>query len=226
MRVPSVRISGPLVVFTVAIAIQAAFSYSVTWREVDLIVPSLESLPAQIGSWSAAGDLELDPEVRDLLKPDSYVNRNYLGPDSESLNLFVAYFRSQRTGPAPHSPQMCLPGAGWLPRSHHVLPLPTASGDPISVNQYVLEKGRNSIVVIYWYQNHKRAWSEESQTKFQILRDFFADRRSDVALVRVVMPLTGPAGQEEQLFRSGAAFAKEIHPLVAAKFVAAGTGAQ
>ena len=45
---------------------------------------------------------------------DDYILSDYRKPDSTPVNLYVAYYSSQRNGYAPHSPLVCIPGGGWL----------------------------------------------------------------------------------------------------------------
>jgi len=35
-------------------------------------------------------------------------------PNGRPVNLYVAYYSSQRNGYSPHSPLVCIPGGGWL----------------------------------------------------------------------------------------------------------------
>jgi hypothetical protein len=43
-------------------------------------------------------------------------------------NLYVGYYASQRTGATYHSPQNCLPGAGWVMREPESIEIKTADG--------------------------------------------------------------------------------------------------
>jgi hypothetical protein len=46
---------------------------------------------------------------------DDYVNRRYVAGNALPISLYVGYYASQRQGDTIHSPQNCLPGAGWRP---------------------------------------------------------------------------------------------------------------
>ena len=52
----------------------------------------------------------MEPEVKEVLRADEYITRDYAAPTDQAANLFVAYFKSQRSGQTPHSPKNCLPG--------------------------------------------------------------------------------------------------------------------
>jgi len=81
------------------------------------------------------------------------------------------------------------------------------------VNQYVLEKNGEQILVLYWYQNSRRVWAEEFQAKLYLLPDLLRYRRSDVSLVRIVTPL-GRDGSVDISLRHAAEFASELSPLL------------
>jgi EpsI family protein len=50
------------------------------------------------------------------LKADDTLNRLYVSPSgTHEAYFFIAFFKTQRDGQAPHSPKNCLPGAGWTP---------------------------------------------------------------------------------------------------------------
>ena len=56
------------------------------------------------------------------------------------VNFFFGFFASQRSGSTMHSPQHCLPGAGWTPTEHRYIQLSGPHG-PQTVNLYVIAKG-------------------------------------------------------------------------------------
>ena len=94
-----------------------------------------------------------------------------------------------------HSPLNCLPGAGWQPLEKSYLPIQVAdaSGMPseITVNRYVIEKGLDQQVVLYWYQSHGRVIANEYRSKIFMVYDAARLNRSDAALVRVTSPKLG-----------------------------------
>ncbi len=175
------------------LALQVAAAYALSLNEQPPASPSLESLPHEIGRWKLAGEQLMEPEVAAYLRPDDYIDRNYLaqGPAGR-VNLFVAYFKSLKSGYGPHSPGICLPGAGWKPKQVDVVRAQVGS-ETIPVNQYILEKDRENLLVLYWYQNERRIWAEEFRAKIFMLPDLLRYRRSDVALVRIITPLDSNA---------------------------------
>jgi EpsI family protein len=111
-------------------------------------------------------------------------------------SLFVAYFSTQRTGKAPHSPKNCLPGSGWEPSREDYLTVEVPGmPQPIEVNRYIVAKGENQSVVLYWYQSQHRVIASEYEAKFWTVTDAIRYNRTDTALVRVVVPIV--AGNED-----------------------------
>ena len=67
------------------------------------------------------------------------------------VDLFLAYFPSQRTGDTIHSPKHCLPGSGWLPVESSRVTLALPGHSPFLANRYVIAKGTDRQLVLYWY---------------------------------------------------------------------------
>ncbi len=150
----------------------------------------LATLPYEMGSWRG-GDIAISQEVRDVLGPGDFLLRVY--QDSAAVqpyvDLFVAYFPTQRAGDTIHSPKNCLPGAGWSPieNSRTVLTLPRHA--PFTVNRYVISKGPDRQLVLYWYLAHDRAVASEYWAKFYLVTDSMRMNRSDGSLIRLTTPM-------------------------------------
>ena len=116
------------------------------------------------------------------------------------MELFVAFFKSQRAGVSPHSPKMCLPANGWTEESSRIISV-TVPGEPapIPVNRYIVTKPGQRKLVLYWFQSPHRATADEYLSKVYLILDALRYRRSDEALVRVIVDITGDteAGQEQ-----------------------------
>ncbi len=50
----------------------------------------------------------------DALKFTDYVMANYVKGAENGVNMYIAYYESQRKGESVHSPKGCLPGGGWV----------------------------------------------------------------------------------------------------------------
>ena len=169
------------------LALQAAGFYVLpSGRAVPLNKP-LAALPAAIGEWSMVRETPMDPAVNVVLRADATLNRDYVNVMKQATaNLFVAYFESQRQGQTPHSPQHCMPGAGWSPESLAAMPV-AINGRTYHINRYVLSKGGERNVVLYWYQANGRIIASEYKAKVYLVADAVRYNRTDTALVRVIV---------------------------------------
>jgi len=168
---------------------QAALFYGFSRAEKVPAHRSLTQFQLEHSDWRMTQDVEMDKESLEVLNADDILSRVYADPKTgETATLFVAYFSTQRTGKAPHSPKNCLPGSGWVPSQSGVLTIPIEGmARPIQVNQYVVSRGQNQSVVLYWYQTRNRVIASEYSAKIYTVTDSIRYNRSDTALVRVVV---------------------------------------
>lgn len=153
---------------------------------------SFDTFPMQIGAWRGTALPPFPESIMAVLRVDDYVNRVYYAPARYGVGLYIGYYGSQRQGDSIHSPMNCMPGAGWEPVSHQTLTIPVAdagSSSAIAVNRYVIQKGIDRQLVLYWYQSHGRAVANEYWSKFYLIRDAVRLNRTDAALVRVIVPI-------------------------------------
>jgi EpsI family protein len=106
----------------------------------------------------------------------------------EFFTLYVGFYDQQTQGKTIHSPKNCLPGSGWEPLTSSVATVLTGDG-PQQVNRYLIQKGQEQALVLYWYQGRGRIAANEYVVKWHLLRDAALRRRSDEALVRLVVPV-------------------------------------
>ena len=189
--------STPTRIVTALMLVQAAVLYSAVRPEFVPASAPLEGMPNTLGSWQLAQTGVIEQEVLDVLKADDILNRTYcksavadcMKTGRGAANLFVAGFRTQRTGKAPHSPKNCLPGSGFVPISSGELAIDVGRAAPIFVNRYVVASGSQQSMVLYWYQSRDRVVANEYKAKFWVIRDAISLNRTDTALVRVVVPV-------------------------------------
>jgi EpsI family protein len=201
------------VIFVIGLVLaQAAIYYTISAKEFIPDIGPWSSFPADVNGWKAAADQPLDNDVLAELKPDDYLNRDYVSGTGRVLNLFVGYFNSRRNGRAPHSPEWCLPGAGWKTVSTRVVFIDRGSGNPLPANEYVVEKGGQRQVVVYWYHQGERVLSSEVKAQFYAIPDMILHGRTDTSLVRIIAPAGG--GGIESARDVAFSFARDIYPLI------------
>ena len=197
-----------------AALILAAGAYSAPAGRNEVAVPreTLASMPRTLGQWSNPMDVPLDADTREVLGVDDYVNRTYINAAGQPISLYIGYYASQRQGDTIHSPQNCLPGAGWQPIEGGATSL-DANGRQLTVNRYVIQKGLDRQIVFYWYQGRGRVVANEYANKFWLMVDAARLRRSDGALVRVVAPVLRSAnGSLPNAEAAAAQFTRDLFP--------------
>ena len=199
---------------TIVLVAQAALFYSASRGERIPTARPLDGFPERIEDWRLVQRGVIEPEVRSVLRADDAITRFYSGPGAPtSVNLFVAFFKSQRTGQAPHSPKNCLPGAGWLPSSSGVVDVNVAGeSQPLSINRYVVSRAGEKSVVLYWYQSRDRVVASEFAAKMWLVADSIRYHRSDTALVRIWIPVVG--NDEQAAKRVGVRFIQAVFPVL------------
>ena len=165
------------------------------WLGATPVTPARQSLadfPTKLGDWTMLRSDVIDPGTLGILKPDDYLQRLYGNSHGKYASIFIAYYRSQQAGETMHSPKHCLPGSGWQPvENDQVLVGTDPGGRPIRVNRYVVEKGEERDVVLYWYQEHGRIIASEYWGKLYMIWDTIRSGRRDGAIVRVIVPMYG-----------------------------------
>jgi EpsI family protein len=197
IKSPSVR------ALTIVLLLQAVLFYTASHGDSRPTSP-LTNFPQAFGNWTMLSQGVVDAETLGVLKADDVLTRFYVptqagvidpSPDQRAAmmgkaeELFIAYFASQQQGQSPHSPKNCLPGAGWQAADTGEISLPIPGSAPITINKYVIVKGENQSLVLYWYQSHGRVVANEFSAKFYLVADSLRYHRSDTALVRVVVPV-------------------------------------
>lgn len=128
------------------------------------------------------------------------------------LSIYIGFYESQTRGRTIHSPKNCLPGSGWEALTSTTADIPVG-GEAATVNRYVLQNGEAQALVLYWYQGRGRVAHDEYLVKWDLLRDAALHRRTDEALVRIVVPIED---SEEAAFEAARAVAQDLIPRVEA----------
>ncbi|MCU1239231.1 MAG: hypothetical protein JWP63_7198 [Candidatus Solibacter sp.] len=179
-------------VLTALLLLEGIIFYSVALRAENLPpVSPLMTFPNNISGWEMYKDVKIEQETLDILKADDTLNRVYVNPQKTSeAYLFVAFFKTQRYGQAPHSPKNCLPGSGFEPIESGPITVSVPDrAEPIVVNRYLTARGDEKSVTLYWYQSHSRIIAGEFSAKFWLIADSVRYHRSDSSLVKVVVPV-------------------------------------
>lgn len=179
---------APVFACMTLLGISMAGLFVITGRQE--VVPERErfvSFPSAIAQWKGATSL-LQPQIEHSLGLDDYVLVDYSGPFPASVNLYVAYYASQRKGVSPHSPIVCMPGGGWQITNFARAELSVA-GAPLPFNRAVIEKNGTRQIVYYWFVQRGRLIANEYVSKWYLFADALLSNRTDGALVRLTTPI-------------------------------------
>lgn len=194
LRLPGGDRQPYLVIATGLICLLAVSSLFFAGRSE--LVPSrlsFLSFPLELEDWQGREEA-LPADVLEALQLDDYLNVNYVSDNRGTLvNLYVAYYASQRKGASAHSPRSCIPGGGWEIDSITAVNLGGVEAhgtEGMTVNRVMITKGASRQLVYYWFQQRGRVIVNEYLVKWYMLTDALMKRRTDGAMVRLVTPLS------------------------------------
>ena len=155
---------------------------------------SLLEFPTRIGDWQGRRQ-PMERVYLDALQLDDYIIADYRSGSATNastrsmpVNLYVAFYESQRKGHSVHSPRSCMPGGGWIIRS--LEPTSLRAGDTtVTANRAVIELDQQKQIVYYWFQQRGRNLTNEYLVKWYIFWDALTRNRTDGALVRLTTPV-------------------------------------
>ncbi len=195
-------------ILTVILLAQASLFYGFSRHENVPPHRPLDQFSIDQTNWNLIQNVDIDKETLDILKADDLLSRVYQNKQTgDAATLFVAFFETQRTGKAPHSPKNCLPGSGWAATQSGTIEITVpGEAEPIRVNRYVVARGQNQSIVFYWYQSHNRVIASEYTAKIYTVTDSIRYNRSDTALVRVVVDVND--GNTEKATQTAVSFVR------------------
>ena len=173
----------------------------------------LKNFPMQVGAWKQEGvDQRFDAQTMSVLRTSDYLLRNYRLGNGLMANLYIGYYATQRDGATYHSPLNCLPGAGWSMEDPAMTTITLPNGKSFEANKYVIKNGNIRELMIYWYQGRGRAVASEYWGKIYTVLDSVRLRRSDAAMVRVMVPITASDAAALESARDFAALTSGVLP--------------
>jgi exosortase D (VPLPA-CTERM-specific) len=208
--------SPSLVACLVILTGMVLFSDQLQGREE--ITPSRQTFldfPMEIAGWRGT-PLAMEKQYVDTLRFDDYLLADFQGPTSGPVNLYVAYYQSQKKGQSAHSPKTCLPGGGWEMTSlTETSVTEQGTGRAFPANRVVIQKGDTRQVVLYWFKQRDRLVTDEYLVKALLFWDSLTKRRSDGALIRLAAPVL-PGEDEAVADRRLQQFAALVQPTMSA----------
>ena len=165
-------------------------SQGIEFREKIPIKQSFEEFPLRVGEWTGALQT-MEQRIIERLDLSDYVIVDYVNPKNTHVNLYVAYYESQRKGESIHSPATCLPGSGWdfEEAGETTIPVPGHDNGLMPVNRAFMQKVDQRQLAYYWFPQRGRVLTNAYQLKLFAFWDALTRQRTDGALVRVITPV-------------------------------------
>jgi exosortase D (VPLPA-CTERM-specific) len=139
----------------------------------------------------------MEAKIWEQVGGQDYVLVDYFRAGASPVNFYAVYYEIQRKGGKfVHTPRLCLPGGGWFIEGDRVRQI-QGQGAALKINELVITKGGASQLVYFWYQGRGRNFTNEFAAKFYMVWDGLWRRRTDGAMVRVILPLEPGANVEE-----------------------------
>jgi EpsI family protein len=191
----------------------AALNYYFSKPDISLPRKSLAEFPKELGDWIAISEQKIEGRSMEILQVDDYITRNYRNSRGDIIGLYIGYFKSQREGKGIHSPRQCLPGAGWVPVNATVyrMAVPGYNPETVPVNKFVMGKGLDRQLYLFWYHGRGRIYASEYWNKIYLIWDGLTQKRTDGALIRVNNPVIG---NTEDALKTQSDFIKLFFPLL------------
>jgi exosortase D (VPLPA-CTERM-specific) len=218
----ALRSAYPLIASLLILLISTAAVFVISKRSENIPArPDFVAFPNAFGGWKGHASL-LDPETKQGLGLADYLLSDYASSDDKAVNLYVAYYSSQRKGESPHSPIVCIPGGGWriltFERTGY-----SVDGVEAPVNRAVIERNSTKEVVYYWFDERGRQIANEYLAKFYLLVDAIALNRTDGALVRLATQVH-PGETESDADRRLITFMRDASPRICRRILLAKSG--
>ena len=146
---------------------------------------AFSTFPKRLGKWSAH-EKRLPASVVESAAASDYYNGNFTSSEGKGINLYVSYYADQKLGPAPHSPELCIPGDGWKITSNKPYELKNKKGDAIEVNRLIITKGDHTIITYYWLKQGSKTFIRQYMARLDLILFAIKENRADAALIRMV----------------------------------------
>jgi EpsI family protein len=174
----------------IVLAIGAVFTVGIDTQQDAPLTRQLSAAIDTVLADHTGHDLSIPDDELAVAGVTNHLYRLYDNQPASAFSLYIGYYDRQTGQRTIHSPRNCLPGAGWEIRESGVLTVALEDRD-VQVNRTIVQKDGAQALVLYWYQGRGRIERDEYAVKWHLLRDAVRWRRTEEALVRIVVPFTG-----------------------------------
>ncbi len=199
-RIKLVQASRPMIAATL-IMVTAAAAWQVRPGVATVDVPRdpFAIFPRTLGEWQSSPNIPLSESVEIALGADDYHSVQLVSAaQSAPVGFFSAWYDDQSDG-GTHSPEICLPGAGWeIAWLERVDIAPEVGLDaPFKLNRAVIQKGQTRMIGYYWFEQQGRHIAWDIAAKFWLFWNGVTQGRTDGAMVRLLTAI-GPDETEAE----------------------------
>ncbi len=193
---------SPSTPFTITLVLLVPIIFVATKVEARMeVIPQRQALfefPMKIGEWTG-NSFAMEQMYLEKLKLDDYLLADFYAPHDSPINLYVAYYDSQKKGRSAHSPRSCIPSDGWEIVSIKNVKFPDSemSEHAMNANLVTIQKGEQRQLVMYWFQQRGRTITNEYMVKLYLLWDALTQNRTDGALVRLIADMKSGRKEHE-----------------------------
>ena len=157
----------------------------------------LSQFPLLVGEWSAMRNEVFSQPLLDVLRPNDYMARRYIGPNNQAVELYVGYHdRAQGSGPI-HSPKNCLPGSGWIEVASAPMEVKVGTTQ-VNLRQSVYSLGEQSELFLYCFMVREKIVSSEYALKLAEIENSMRYGQSGSSFIRISLPVGRDVAQASQ----------------------------
>lgn len=206
------RLPTPFLAAIALVTAGAALGYQAPQRtEIQPARDAFVDFPMQLQGWQGRRS-PMGAVYLNQLKLSDYLYATYERAADLPVNVWVAYYDSQRKGDSTHSPASCLPGGGWQFQTFGQYSI-DVTGKRLRVNRAVIVHGSDRELMYYWFPQRGRDITGDYLLKWYLLWDAMTRDRTDGALVRFIVPLppgTSATTGDRQLTAFARAFVPDL----------------
>uniref|UniRef100_A0A831UCP4 EpsI family protein n=1 Tax=Geobacter metallireducens TaxID=28232 RepID=A0A831UCP4_GEOME len=176
-----------LVAAAVILALFTVYLKTNSFQQKVPLKRNFTEFPLRHGSW-VGESYGLDDRVTGMLKMDEYLNRQYVNGDHQ-VGIYIGYYGTQREGGQIHSPQICLPAAGWVKVSETTDTVTVDRLGPVRYVKALYQKGSEKEIFAYWYRMKDTNITSEYELRIYRFLNALRYGRNDAAFIRISVPV-------------------------------------
>lgn len=153
---------------SMVVSLVVLFCFCLTVRGIEAsakpnAIANLPKLPERIDNW-IGHNVPISKEI--LLRTGASHSSKviYSSPENGSVIVYIAYYAPLNQDHIGHTPNICLPGAGWTILDLKKIQIDSFLNNKkytIKVNQLVVDKEGHKMLIYYWFLNKGRVFTDK-----------------------------------------------------------------